>query len=204
MRSNGGRTAPRLAPGPSRIDRPRRHRLRPIGPAIKTRLIDDSLLRNAAEALDFIGNILESSTEYSIIGKDLDGRILLRNEGARRLYGYEPDEVVGQLNGSALHTPEDRALGRPQQILQAALRDGKWEGEVERLSKDGRRFTARVVVTPRLDASGIPIGFLLISKDISGEIRLTRKLQDQKKLEHELRGQQFYARSLIESNIDAL
>ena len=41
-------------------------------------------------------NILESSTEYSIIGKDLDGKILLWNEGARRLYGYAPEEVIGQ------------------------------------------------------------------------------------------------------------
>ena len=45
---------------------------------------------------------------------------------------------------------------------------------------------------------------ILISKDISGEIRLTRELQDQRNLEQELRGQQFYARSLIDSNIDAL
>jgi hypothetical protein len=30
--------------------------------------------------------LLESSTEYSVIGKDLDGKILLWNEGARRMY----------------------------------------------------------------------------------------------------------------------
>ncbi len=127
--------------------------------------------------LDFIGNILESSTEYSIIGKDLDGKILLWNEGARRLYGYEPDEVVGKVNSSILHTPEDVAAGKPQEIMQSALRDGKWEGTVVRVRKDGQRFTARVVLTPRRDAWGKPIGFLLISKDISNEIRLTEELQ---------------------------
>ncbi|HXA15806.1 MAG TPA: ATP-binding protein [Thermoanaerobaculia bacterium] len=57
-------------------------------------LFDPTMVTTAEEAVDFIGNILESSTEYSIIGKDLDGRILLWNEGARRLYGYEPEEVV--------------------------------------------------------------------------------------------------------------
>src|SRR5581483_9013073 len=38
----------------------------------------------AGELPAFLQNILESSTEYSIIGKDLDGKILLWNEGARR------------------------------------------------------------------------------------------------------------------------
>jgi len=60
--------------------------------------------------------------------------------------------------------------------------------------KDGSRFTARVVITPRRDSNGKPIGFLLISKDITEEIRLTE----------ELKATQFYTRSLIESNIDAL
>jgi PAS domain S-box-containing protein len=137
---------------------------------------------------------LESSTEYSIIGKDLDGKILLWNEGARRLYGYEPDEVVGKANSAILHVPEDVAAGRPREIMDIALRDGKWEGTLDRMRKDNERFTARVVITPRHDASGKPIGFLLISKDISDEIRLTKQLQ----------ATQFYTRSLIESNIDAL
>ncbi len=159
-----------------------------------TKLFDSSIVGNAEQALDFIGNILESSTEYSVIGKDLDGKILLWNEGARRLYGYEPEEVVGKANSAILHTPEDVDAGRPREMLDAALRDGKWEGTTQRRRKNGQRFTARVVVTPRRDSAGRAVGFLLISKDISSEIRLTE----------ELRATQFYTRSLIESNIDAL
>jgi PAS domain S-box-containing protein len=160
----------------------------------RAKLFDSAIVGNAHEAVDFITNILESSTEYSVVGKDLDGRILLWNEGARRLYGYEPEEVVGKANSSILHTPEDVKDGTPQQILEAALRDGKFEGTLMRVRKNGQRFTARVVITPRRDAAGRPIGFLLISKDISDEIRLTE----------ELKATQFYTRSLIESNIDAL
>jgi PAS domain S-box-containing protein len=160
----------------------------------KTKLFDSAIVGNAQEAVDFIGNILESSTEYSVIGKDLDGKILLWNEGARRLYGYEPEEVVGKANSSILHTPEDVKAGKHREIMNIALRDGKWEGTLGRVRKNGDRFTARVVITPRRDANGKSIGFLLISKDISDEIRLTEELQ----------ATQFYTRSLIESNIDAL
>lgn len=56
-----------------------------------TKLFDPAIVGTAKQALDFIGNILESSTDYSIVGKDLDGRIRLWNEGARRLGGYAPE-----------------------------------------------------------------------------------------------------------------
>src|ERR1700730_11709428 len=134
---------------------------------MKGSMFDSSIVGTAQEALDFIANILESSTEYSIIGKDLEGKILLWNEGARRLYGYEPEEVVGKLNSSILHTPEDIKVGKPHEMMEIALRDGKWEGTLDRVRKDGQRFTARVVLTPRRDASQKPLGFLIISKDIS-------------------------------------
>jgi PAS domain S-box-containing protein len=160
----------------------------------RAKLFDSAIVSNAQDAVDFITNVLESSTEYSVIGKDLEGKILLWNEGARRLYGYEPEEVVGKANSAILHVPEDVKSGKTREILAIAMNDGKWEGTLIRLRKNGQRFTARVVITPRRDVHGTAIGYLLISKDISDEIRLTE----------ELKATQFYTRSLIESNIDAL
>jgi PAS domain S-box-containing protein len=157
-------------------------------------LLDASTFLDPGEAMDFVANVLEASTEYSIIGKDLDGKILLWNEGARRIYGYEATEVVGHLNSDILHDPDDVAAGLPVEMRATALADGKWEGTVQRRRKDGRLFTARVVLTPRRNSASEAIGFLLISKDISSEIRLTEELQ----------ATQFYTRSLIESNVDAL
>ena len=160
--------------------------------SVKTR--NDGPAAHLGEQSAFLQNILESSTEYSIIGKDLTGEIQLWNAGARRLYGYESEEVIGKANSSMLHTPEDIAGGKPEQVMAAALKDGKWEGPITRVRKSGERFTARVVITPRRDAAGKSIGFLLISKDISDEIRLTE----------ELKATQFYARSLIEASLDPL
>jgi len=153
----------------------------------RAKLFDSSMVGTGQEAVEFITNILESSTEYSVIAKDLSGKILLWNEGARRLYGYEPEEVVGKANSSILHAPEDVAAGVHEQIMRTALEEGKWEGTLSRQRKSGEQFTARVVITPRRDSTGKPIGFLLISKDISDEIRLTQ-----------------YARSLIEASVDPL
>jgi PAS domain S-box-containing protein len=147
---------------------------------VKTKLFDSTVIREAQEAMEFMANVLESSTEYSIIGKGLEGNILLWNEGARRMYGYDPEEAVGKANSEILHTPEDVAAGKPREIMDAALRDGRWEGIVERIRKDERRITARLVITPRRDASGQAVGFLLISKDISSELRFVEEMQKAK------------------------
>jgi protein-histidine pros-kinase len=135
-----------------------------------TSLVDPTLV-GTSEALDFLDNILQASTEYSIIAGNLDGQIQLWNEGARRLYGYDSQEVIGKVSWAILCAPEEVAAGRPAEILAAALRDGRWQGLVFRVSKNGRRFPARMVVTPRRGADGRPIGFLLISKDVTEELQ---------------------------------
>src|SRR5579864_6153056 len=91
---------------------------------VETLLIDHTIAPEGQPTLEFILSILGSSTEYSIIGKDLKGNILLWNEGARRLYGYSPEEVVGKANSSILHTPEDVKAGLPGQIMAEALSKG--------------------------------------------------------------------------------
>ena len=158
------------------------------------RLLDPALLSDPNATASFIANLLEASTEYSIIGEDLEGNIQVWNEGAHRLYGYEPEDLVGKANSSILHTAEDVAAGLPQRMMATALETGKFEGTFLRRRKNGTTFTARVVLTPRRDKQGVAVGFLLISKDVSDEIRLTQVLE----------ATQVYTRSLMESNIDAI
>jgi PAS domain S-box-containing protein len=143
----------------------------------QAKLFDAAIAGGAGEALDFLVGILESSTEYSIIGTDLEGTIVLWNEGARRVYGYEPEEVIGRATSAILHAPEEVAAGRPRELLDAASRDGKWHGTIDRVRKDGDPFTASVVITPRRDRRETPVGFLMISKDISVEITLAKELK---------------------------
>ena len=126
------------------------------------------------EALGLVENILESSTEYSIVATDLDGTILLWNAGARLRYGYTEAEAVGQRK-HMLHTAQDIAAGMPERLMANALRLGKWEDIVTRVRKDGTTFPARLVLTRR-DHADQPLGFLLISKDITEEQALLEQL----------------------------
>ena len=144
--------------------------------AMQGDLLGHRAFASAHDAFEYIGSVLEFSTEYSVIATDAEGVILLWNEGARRLYGYEPGEIIGQ-SKSLLHTREDVTAGLPKAMMEAALAQGKWTGSVERVRKDGSGFTARVVMIPRRDAQGTPVGFLLMSSDISDEVRLAAELE---------------------------
>jgi PAS domain S-box-containing protein len=127
--------------------------------------------KSAEEAAVVMGNVLESSTDSSIIATDKDGVIVLWNEGARRLYGYEPAEIIGKPT-SVLHAAEDVEAGLPKTMMEAAVREGRWTGIVPRVRKDGSAFTARVGMTPRPSVNGAPGGFLLISSDVTTEVEL--------------------------------
>ena len=145
------------------------------------------------ERLRLLSGVWEASTEHSIVAVDREGAIELWNEGAHRLYGYTPEEIIGRPL-AVLHTPEDVEAGLPARILRQSLEAGEWEGTIERVRKDGSRFTARVVKTVRRDASGQPVGLLIISSDISDELRLTKQLETARS----------YAQSLLESAPDAM
>ena len=151
----------------------------------------------ALDTTSLVQNVLDSSTEYSIIGTDLDGVIILWNEGARRIFGYECSEVVGRINASALHPPAEAAAAKSQELFDIAAKSGKFEGAIERVRKNGERFKARVVITPRRDSNGDVIGYVLISKDLSDEIAL-------QSLEHQRQRAEEKFRGLLEAAPDAI
>lgn len=110
--------------------------------------------------------LVEATRDYSIVMLDAEGRVTSWNEGARRISGYEADEVIGQ-PAAIFYTPEEIAAGKPGEELAAARRDGRFEEEGERVRKDGTRIWALSVVTPLIDGNGNLEGYLRINRDIT-------------------------------------
>ena len=156
-----------------------------------------------------------NSANFSSIATDAKGVIQIFNVGAERMLGYAAADVMNKITPADISDPQEliaRAkalsveLGTPitpgfEALVFKASRGIEDIYELTYIRKDGSRFPAVVSVTALRDAQGAIIGYLLIGTD-----NTARKLveAEQKKSDQRLRDQQFYTRSLIESNIDAL
>ena len=114
--------------------------------------------------------LVESVTEYAIFELDTEGRILTWNQGAQRIKGYRPEEIIGQ-HFSIFYTPEDARGGRPQRGLEQAAARGRYKDEGWRVRKDGSRFWAEVVIAPVRDAAGNLLGFAKVTRDLTDRKR---------------------------------
>src|SRR5919198_637494 len=70
-----------------------------------------------------------------------------------------------------LNTEEDVAAGRLARLLERALQEGKAEGVFKQVRKNGERYTASVVLVPRTNAEGVPVGYVAITRDITERLR---------------------------------
>jgi PAS domain S-box-containing protein len=96
---------------------------------------------------------------------DLNGIISNWNAGAKRIKGYDADEVVGQ-HFQMFYSLEDREAGLPARCLETARENGKFEAEGWRVRKDGSKFLASVVIDALYEENEI-VGFAKITRDIT-------------------------------------
>jgi PAS domain S-box-containing protein len=144
--------------------------------------------------------MVESVTDYAIVMLDPEGLVVSWNTGAERIEGYRAEEIVGQ-HFSQFYPAEDVTNGKPRRDLDVSAAKGRFAEEGWRVRKDGSTFWANVVFTAIRDQAGNARGFAKLTQDLTGRMQAEAA---QKKLDQRLRDQQFYTRSLIESNIDPL
>jgi PAS domain S-box-containing protein len=179
---------------------------------------DNTARKRAEEALLDAGALqaaIFNSANFSSIATDEKGVIQLFNVGAERMLGYTAAEVLNKITPADISDPQE-VIARAK-ALSLELGTGIAPGfealvfkasrgiediyELTYIRKDGTRFPAVVSVTALRDDRDAIIGYLLIGTDNTARKQVEA---EQKKLDQRLRDQQFYTRSLIESNIDAL
>ena len=110
--------------------------------------------------------LVQGVTDYAIFMLDPGGRVAEWNAGARRIKGYEAQEIIGQ-HFSRFYTEEERAAGVPDRVLEQARTEGRFEAEGWRVRKDGSRFWASVVIDTIHDEDGTLVGFAKVTRDIT-------------------------------------
>jgi PAS domain S-box-containing protein len=170
------------------------------GAKIKARALQDAIFNSAY---------------FSSIATDERGVIQIFNVGAERMLGYAAADVVNRITPADISDPDElvaRAtalsaeLDTPitpgfEALVFKASRGIEDMYELTYVREDGSRFPAIVSVTALRDVGDAIIGYLLIGTDNTARKQVEAR---QALLDQRLRDQQFYTRSLIESNVDAL
>ncbi len=147
------------------------------------------LQKQLAEQQVYNRSLIEASAD-ALFAIAPDGIITDVNAEAARLTGYSRKHLINSRFAIYFTEPELAREG-----VQQTLKEARVIGyELVLITRHGRRITVSFNAGVFTDATGAALGILAAARDIN----------EQKKLEQQLRDQQFYTRSLIESNIDAL
>lgn len=114
--------------------------------------------------------MFEGVKDYAMIMLDPTGKVSNWNEGARRIKGYETDEIMGKYF-SIFYPEEDVQMGKCEYELEEAKLTGRFEDEGWRVRKDGTKFWASVLITAIKSESGKLLGFSKVTRDITDRKR---------------------------------
>ncbi len=117
--------------------------------------------------------LVDGVLDYAIVMLEIDGRVRTWNSGAELVYGYTSNEMIG-VHFLRLCSAEAIAAAKPQAQLRASLEHGRFEDEGWRIRKGGGAFWAHVVITPFSDSAPQPVGFAMVTSDLTER----RKLED--------------------------
>jgi PAS domain S-box-containing protein len=147
-----------------------------------TRLASETAVRQQAEqdlahSSGQLAVLVDGIQEYAIYMISPEGRVMSWNSGAQRIKGYTAAEILGR-DFSVFYSEADREKGVPEQALQRAANEGRFEAEGWRRRKDGSEFWASTLLNPIRDNAGRLIGFAKITRDVT-ERRQAQDLLEQ-------------------------
>jgi PAS domain S-box-containing protein len=142
----------------------------------------EEMVRLQAQVLD--------QTHDSVITTDLDGNIISWNKGAERVFGYTPEEVLGQ--PVAMLYPPDQQETLWNQVIAPLKANGEHEVEVVNQRKSGEQFDLLLSLSLLRNEHQNPIGMIGFSIDIT----------DRKRSEQALRKSEERFRTSVENMLD--
>ncbi|WP_156363061.1 CheR family methyltransferase [Rubellimicrobium mesophilum] len=129
--------------------------------------------------------IVEAARDYAIFTTDVEGRIVAWPSGARQVFGWTAEEVIGQ-PVDITFTPEDRAAGVPDAERREAREKGQAPDVRWHLCRNSSRVFIDGVVRPLVGPDGTVTGFLKVGQDMT-----ERRATEQALHESEARFRQF-------------
>jgi PAS domain S-box-containing protein len=106
--------------------------------------------------------------DYLFVRINAAGIILSCNTGARHIYGYSTDELLGKPI-SEFYSDEEKKNGHPWINMKGAKENGKYESEAWKCKKDGERFYANTVYKAIYNEDRSVTGYTKFTRDITAQ-----------------------------------
>lgn len=139
--------------------------------------------------------LIDGVTDYAIFMLDPAGNVATWNQGAKKIKGYEPHEIIGKYF-SKFYGRDAIRQGYPECELKEARAHGRFEDEGWRHRKDGSAFWANVVITAIYNSKHELLGFSKITRDLTEKKQLEEQLY---RINEELKESEEKTRLLIDS-----
>jgi PAS domain S-box-containing protein len=133
----------------------------------------EAKIREQAALLDVATN--------AIFVRGLDGTIYYWNKGAEHMYGWHSEEVIGRNADDILYREIPSQL---PEILAAVTQKGYWQGELEKIRKDGKDIIVDSQWTLVKEETGQPKFILIVGTDITDKKQLESKILHTQRLEN--------------------
>ncbi|HET8753991.1 MAG TPA: PAS domain S-box protein [Salinimicrobium sp.] len=143
-----------------------------IGASKVARDISDRLGVEEKQAI--LSAIVESSDD-AIISKNLNGIIMSWNAGAKQIFGYSEEEIIGKSITTLI--PKKRL--KEEDLIIKNIKNGKKIAHFEtiRMDKWGRKIPISLTVSPLKNGSGKIIGASKIARDISDQVKAQKEIE---------------------------
>ena len=132
--------------------------------------------RKQAEEITGLLAAIVASSDDAIISKNLDGIITSWNKSAERIFGYTPEEAIGQ-HITLIIPPERHA--EESDILDRLRRGERVDHfHTVRRRKDGSFLDVSLTISPVRDSSGRVIGASKVARDITAQKQAEQALRE--------------------------
>ncbi|MHC5777574.1 hybrid sensor histidine kinase/response regulator [Nostoc sp.] len=132
-----------------------------------------------------LGNFFEQAALLDIVSdaivvQDLSNKILLWNKNAERVYGWKSEEAIGKQSDELFST---ESLSQNLEIYQTVLKDGCWQGELQKTSKSGKKLIVESRWTLINNQHSQAKSILIVDTDITQKKQIEKKFLRAQRLE---------------------
>ncbi|MBF2063224.1 MAG: response regulator [Calothrix sp. C42_A2020_038] len=140
----------------------------------------EQALKQAEQQIREQAALLDIATD-AICVQDLQHHLLFWSKGAERLYGWETADILGKSAIEVLY--ERKNSSQFEAMLGILAKEGKWQGELQQITKDGREIIVESRWTLMRDEGGNPKSILNVSTDITEKKQLQAQFLRAQRLE---------------------